>query len=161
MKGKPEVLEVLAEMLKEELGAINQYFLHAEMCENWGYKRLSGYIKKQAVGEMKHAEILIERLLFLEGMPNMGDLPKLNIGKDVRQQIENDLAVEKNAVAEYNKAVATCRRVSDNASADLLQTLLEDEEEHVDFLETQLSLIDSVGLQNYLAQQMGEEEEEK
>ena len=161
MKGKPEVLEVLAEMLKEELGAINQYFLHAEMCENWGYERLSGYIKKQSIGEMKHAEILIERLLFLEGIPNMGDLPKLNIGKDVRQQIENDLAVEKNAVAEYNKAVATCRRVSDNASADLLQTLLEDEEEHVDFLETQLSLIDSVGLQNYLAQQMGEEEEEK
>ena len=161
MKGKPEVLEVLAEMLKEELGAVNQYFLHAEMCENWGYDRLSGYIKKQSIGEMKHAEILIERILFLEGMPNMGDLPKLNIGKDVRQQIENDLAVEKNAVAEYNKAVATCRRVSDNASADLLQTLLEDEEEHVDFLETQLSLIDSVGLQNYLAQQMGEEEEEK
>lgn len=158
MKGKPEVLELLAGMLKEELGAVNQYFLHAEMCENWGYTRLSSYVKKQAIGEMKHAEILIERLLFLEGMPNMADLPKLNIGKDVKQQISNDLAVEKNAVAEYNKAVAACRKAADNATADLLETILKDEEEHVDFLETQLSLIDSVGLQNYLAQQMGEEE---
>ena len=159
MKGKPEVLDVLAEMLKEELGAINQYFLHSEMCENWGYARLSEFIKKQAIGEMKHAEILIERILFLEGMPAMGDLPRLNIGKDVKQQLENDLAVEKNAVAEYNKAVATARKAGDNASADLLETLLKDEEEHVDFLETQLSLIHDLGLENYLMQQMGEEEE--
>ena len=159
MKGKPEVLDVLAEMLKEELGAINQYFLHSEMCENWGYTRLSEFIKKQAIGEMKHAEILIERILFLEGMPNMGDLPRLNIGKDVKQQLENDLAVEKNAVAEYNKAVATARKAGDNTSADLLETLLKDEEEHVDFLETQLSLIHDLGLENYLMQQMGEEEE--
>ncbi len=161
MKGKPEVLDVLAEMLKEELGAVNQYFLHSEMCENWGYTRLSESIKKQAIGEMKHAEILIERILFLEGMPNMGDLPRLSIGKDVKQQLENDLAVEKNAVAEYNKAVATARKAGDNASADLLETLLKDEEEHVDFLETQLSLIHDLGLENYLMQQMGEEEEEE
>src|SRR5579863_2902846 len=124
MKGKPEVIEVLADMLKEELGAINQYFLHSEMCENWGYKRLSSFIKKQAIGEMKHAEILIERILFLEGMPNMGDMQRLNIGNDVKQQITNDLAVERNPVAEYNKAVATARKAADNASADLLETIL-------------------------------------
>ena len=161
MKGKPEILEVLAEMLKEELGAINQYFLHGEMCENWGYRRLSESIKKQAVGEMKHAEVLIERMLFLEGLPNMGDLPKLNVGRDVKQQLENDLALEKNAVAEYNNAVSTARKAGDNASADLLETILKDEEDHVDFLETQLSLIRDIGLENYLMQQMGEEGEKQ
>ena len=159
MKGKPEVMAVLGEMLKEELGAISQYFLHSEMCDNWGYTRLSEFIKKQAIGEMKHAEILIERILFLEGLPNMGDLPRLNIGKDVKQQLQNDLDLEKSAVAEYNKAVATSRKVGDNASADLLETILKDEEEHVDFLETQLSLIRDIGLENYLTQQMGEKEE--
>jgi bacterioferritin len=158
MKGKPEVMEVLGEMLKEELGAINQYFLHSEMCDNWGYTRLSEFIKKQAIGEMKHAEQLIERILFLEGLPNMGDLPRLNIGKDVKQQLQNDLDLEKSAVATYNQAVATSRKVGDNASADLLEAILKDEEEHVDFLETQLSLIRDIGLENYLMQQMGEEE---
>ncbi|HEV2493609.1 MAG TPA: bacterioferritin [Terriglobia bacterium] len=158
MKGKPEVIEVMAEMLKEELGAVSQYFLHAEMCENWGYTRLGEFIKKQAIGEMKHAEILIERMLFLEGMPNMAELPKLNIGKDVKQQLENDLALEKNAVAAYNKAVATARKAGDNASADFFETILKDEEEHVDFLETQLGLIRDLGLPNYLMQQMGADE---
>ncbi len=160
MKGKAEVVDVLEEMLKEELGAISQYFLHSEMCENWGYHRLSGFIKKQAIGEMKHAEILIERILFLEGMPNMAELPKLSIGKDVKQQLENDLALEKSAVASYNQAVATSRKAGDNGSADLLEEILKDEEEHVDFLESQLSLIADVGLQNYLVEQMGENEEE-
>jgi bacterioferritin len=159
MKGKPEALAVLSKMLREELGAISQYFLHAEMCENWGYSRLSELIKKQSIGEMKHAEILIERILFLEGIPNMADLPKLNIGKDVRQQLQNDLDVEKSAVAEYNQAVATCIKAGDNSSADLMKELLKDEEEHVDFLETQLSLIKDLGLENYLVEQMGEEEE--
>lgn len=159
MKGKPAVLEALSRMLKEELGAISQYFLHAEMCENWGYERLSELIKKQSIGEMKHAEILIERILFLEGVPNMGDLPKLNIGKDVRQQIQNDLDLELSAVTEYNEAVAACQRAGDNATADLLKEILKDEEEHVDFLETQLGLIKDLGLENYLVEQMGEEEE--
>ena len=159
MKGKPAVLEVLSQMLKEELGAISQYFLHAEMCENWGYERLSDLIKKQSIGEMKHAEILIERILFLEGLPNMGDLPKLNIGKTVKEQLQNDLALEVSAVAEYNQAVATCQKAGDNATADLLKELLKDEEEHVDFLETQLGLIKDLGLENYLIEQMGEEKE--
>jgi bacterioferritin len=159
MKGKPAVLDALSRMLKEELGAISQYFLHAEMCENWGYKRLSDLIKKQSIGEMKHAETLIERILFLEGLPNMGDLPKLNVGKDVKQQIQNDLDLELNAVAEYNEAVAVCQKAGDNATADLLKEILKDEEEHVDFLETQLGLIKDLGLENYLVEQMGEEEE--
>lgn len=159
MKGKPAVLEVLSQMLKEELGAISQYFLHAEMCENWGYERLSDLIKKQSIGEMKHAEILIERILFLEGLPNMGDLPKLNIGKTVKEQLQNDLAIEISAVAEYNQAVATCQKAGDNSTADLLKELLKDEEEHVDFLETQLGLIKDLGVENYLIEQMGEEKE--
>jgi bacterioferritin len=160
MKGKPAVLDVLSQALKEELGAISQYFLHSEMCENWGYERLSELIKKQSIGEMKHAEILIERILFLEGLPNMADLPKLNVGKDVKQQIENDLALEVSAVADYNQAVAACQKAGDNATADLLKEILKDEEEHVDFLETQLGLIKDLGLQNYLIEQMGDEEEE-
>jgi bacterioferritin len=156
MKGKSEVLEVLAQMLKEELGAISEYFVHSEMCENWGYHRLSEHTKKESINEMKHAEKLIERILFLEGTPNLNDLPKLNVGKDVKQQFQNDLDLEKNAVAEYNAAIATCRKAGDHASADMLQAILADEEGHVDFLETQLALIDQIGLQNYLAQQLGE-----
>ena len=154
MKGKPEVIELLSKMLKEELGALNQYMLHAEMQNNWGYKRLYKETKQQAIGEMKHAEDLIERILFLEGMPNLADLPKLNIGKDVKQQLTNDLALEKGAVAEYNAAVAAARKAGDNVSADLLDKLLHDEEGHVDHLETQLGLIAQLGLENYLAQQL-------
>lgn len=157
MKGKPEAIQALSEMLKEELGAISQYFLHAEMTENWGYKRLSELIKKQAIGEMKHAEKLIERIVFLDGMPNMADLPKLNIGKNVKQQIENDLALENSAVVAYNKVVAQCEEAGDYVSADLLKELLHDEEEHVDFLETQLGIIKDIGLENYLLGQTGEE----
>lgn len=154
MKGKPEVIEVLAKMLKEELGAISEYFIHAEMCENWGYDKLSEHTKKESINEMKHAEKLIERILFLEGTPNLNDMPKLNVGKDVKSQFQNDLELEKGAVAEYNAAIALCRKAGDHASADLLQAILADEEEHVDFLEEQLGLIDSIGIQNYLAQQV-------
>ncbi|MGA2631099.1 MAG: bacterioferritin [Terriglobia bacterium] len=154
MKGKPEVIEILSKMLREELGALNQYMMHAEMQSNWGYKKLHAETKKQSIGEMKHAEKLMERILFLEGTPNLADLPKLNIGKDVKQQLANDLALEKSAVAEYNAAVAGARKAGDNGSADLLDELLHDEEEHVDYFETQLSLIEQLGLENYLAQQM-------
>ena len=153
MKGKTEVLEVLAEMLKEELGAISQYFVHSEMCENWGYERLSDLIKKQAIGEMKHAEVLIERILFLEGMPNMADLPKLSIGKEVKQQLQNDLDLELSAVAAYNHAIATCRKAGDGGTEELLKVILKDEEDHVDFLETQLGIIKDVGIENYLLEQ--------
>jgi bacterioferritin len=154
MKGKTEVIEVLAQMLKEELGAISEYFIHAEMCESWGYKKLADHTKKESINEMKHAEKLIERILFLEGTPNLNDMPKLNVGRDVKSQFQNDLALEKNAVAEYNTAIATCRKAGDNASAELLKVILTDEEGHVDFLEEQISLIESIGVQNYLAQQV-------
>ena len=154
MKGKPEVLKVLQEMLKEELGAISQYFLHGEMCQNWGYKKLYEHTKKESINEMQHAEELTERILFLEGHPNLGELPKLNIGKDVKEQFENDLALEKDAVEAYNEAIALCRKAGDQASADLLQEILADEEEHVDFLEEQLGLIKEIGIQNYLAQKV-------
>jgi bacterioferritin len=157
MKGKPEVLKVLQEMLEEELGAINQYFLHNEMCEHWGYEWLSERIKKVSIAEMKHAEELIERMLFLEGSPNLSELPKLNIGKDVKQQLENDLVLEHGAVAGYNEAIATCRKAGDNGTADFLKEILKQEEDHVDFFEEQLGLIEQIGLQNYLAQQLEEE----
>jgi len=110
MKAKPEVLDVLSTMLAEELLALNQYMLHAEMQENWGYLRLSKEIRKLSIVEMKHAEALIERILFLEGTPNLSDFPKLNIGKNVKQQLQNDLALEKSAVGAYNKALAACAR---------------------------------------------------
>ena len=155
MKGKPEVLKVLQEMLEEELGAINQYFLHGEMCENWGYERLSKHIKKISINEMGHAERIIERTLFLEGTPNLSELPKLNIGKDVKQVLENDLALELGAVHDYNKSVAACREAGDNGTADFLKEILTEEEGHVDFFEEQLGLIEQLGLQNYLAQQLG------
>lgn len=156
MKGKPEVLKALQDMLGEELGALNQYFLHGEMCENWGYELLSKRVKKLSINEMKHAEELIERMLFLEGAPNLSELPKLNIGKDVKQQLENDLALEHGAVTDYNEAIATCRKAGDNGTADFLKGILADEEGHVDFFEEQLGLIEQLGVQNYLAQQLGE-----
>ena len=153
MKGKPDVLEILAKMLREELGAISEYMVHAEMCENWGYPRLAKHVKQQSVEEMKHAEALIERILYLEGTPDLSDLPKLNIGKDVKQQLQNDLALEENAVAEYNDAVAAAQKAGDQGSAELLKKLLLDEEGHVDFLETQLGIIKDIGLENYLSEQ--------
>ena len=158
MKGKPEVLKALQDMLGEELGALNQYFLHSEMCENWGYEVLSKRVKKLSINEMKHAEELIERMLFLEGTPNVSELPKLNIGKDVKQQLENDLALELGAVTDYNEAIAACRKAADNGTADFLKGILADEEGHVDFFEEQLGLIEQLGMQNYLAQQLKEEE---
>jgi len=154
MKGKANVIEVLQKSLGEELQAISQYFLHSEMQSNWGYKRLHAEIKKQAIGEMKHAEALIERIIFLEGIPNLNEFPKLRIGKTVEQQLQNDLELEKNAVEEYNKYVALARKEGDNGSADLLEVLLKDEEGHVDFLETQLGMIKQLGLETYLSQQM-------
>jgi len=157
MKGKPEVLKALQEMLEEELGAINQYFLHNEMCENWGYAKLSEHVKKVSIAEMKHAEELIERILFLEGSPNLSELPKLNIGKDVKQQLENDLLLEHGAVTGYNKAIAACREAGDNGTADFLKEILKQEEDHVDFFEEQLGLIEQIGMQNYLGQQLEEE----
>ena len=158
MKGNPKVLQHLNEALKAELTAINQYFLHASMCQNWGYLRMAKKQREESIGEMKHAEQVMERILFLEGMPRMEEMGKLTIGKDVPQQIKNDLALERSAVLAYNKAIETSRKAGDNATADFLQDILKDEEMHVDLLEKQLSLIDQLGLTQYLAQQIGEPE---
>jgi len=159
MKGNPKVLAELNKALREELTAINQYFLHAEMCENWGYHKLSEFIKKQSIGEMKHAEVLIERILFLDGSPSMMPL-ELTVGGTVKGMIESDLALELGAVKQYNDAVAIATKEGDNGSRDLFVKLLKDEEEHVDFLEAQMHQIKEVGYERYLSMQMGEDEDE-
>jgi len=159
MKGDAKVIAILNEVLKAELTAINQYFLHAEMCENWGYEKLSDYIKKQSIDEMKHAEVLMERILFLDATPNMQPL-ELNVGQNVRQMIENDLALEISAVKAYNAAVLIATQEKDNGSRDLLVHLLKDEEGHVDWLEAQLHQIKEMGYERYLSTQTGEDEDE-
>jgi len=160
MKGNPKVISELNKALREELTAINQYFLHAEMCENWGYRRLSEYIKKQSIGEMKHAEVLMERILFLDGTPSMQPLV-LKVGSSVKDMIQSDLALEVAAVEQYNDAVHVATAEGDNGSRDLLVQLLKDEESHVDWLEAQIHLIKEVGYERYLAQQMGDPKEEE
>jgi bacterioferritin len=157
MKGNPKVIAELNAALKEELTAINQYFLHAEMCENWKYDKLGDFIKKQSIDEMKHAEMLIERILFLDATPTMSDAMQLNVGKNVREQIEADLKLEIGAVAMYNNAVKIARDEGDNASRDLFERLLKDEEEHVDWLEAQVHQIKELGYERYLSQQIREE----
>ena len=156
MKCKPEVLEVLAGALTEELGALVQYILHAEMCDNWGYKSLAGTTKKRAIEEMKHAEKLIERILFLGGAPDLQALPKIEAGKDVPNQFTIDLKGEQTAIVSYNQGIAACASAGDRGTADLLLANLQDEERHADYLETQLGLIKELGLANYLAQKLEE-----
>ena len=158
MKGDPKVIAMLNEVLKAELTAINQYFLHAEMCENWGYDRLAEHTRKESIEEMRHAEKLMERILYLEGTPNMSDYFKIVIGKDVPAQFKNDLQLEYDAVKRLNDFVEKARLAGDNGSRDLFQHILEDEEEHIDWLEAQLGMIDEIGIQNYLAQQIYEDE---
>lgn len=156
MKGTPEVLKVLQGALTEELGAAHEYILHAEMCENWGYKELAGLTRKRAIEEMRHAEQLIERILYLEGMPDVQTMPKITAGADVEKQLSAALESEQVAISTYNRGIATCRKNADDGSADLLRSNLADEERHADFLETQLGLIKELGLANYLAQKMKE-----
>lgn len=154
MRGDDAVIAQLNMALQAELTAICQYMIHSEMCHNWGYHRLGGYIKKQAIDEMKHAEGLIERILFLEGTPHLDVLPTPKIGASVAAQIDNDLEGELAAVGMYNNAVKICAGAGDNGSRDLFEKMVKDEEEHADFLEAQAGLIKDMGLGNYLAQQM-------
>jgi bacterioferritin len=154
MQGNPKVLAHLQQALKEELTAINQYFLHAEMCENWGYKKLGGFIKKQSIDEMKHAEEIIERILFLDGTPSLTEPLQLNVGQNVKSQLESDHKLEVNAVGMYNEAVKVAREEADNASRELFERLLKDEERHVDWLEAQLHQIKEVGYERYLSRQI-------
>jgi bacterioferritin len=160
MKGSAKVIEELNKALREELTAINQYFLHAEMCENWGYERLSEYIKMQSIGEMKHAEALMERILFLDGSPTMKPL-ELTVGKNVQEMLQSDLDLEIGAVKEYNAAIQVAVAEKDNGSRDLFVQLLKDEESHVDWLEAQIHQIKELGYERYLTMQMGDNEEEE
>ena len=154
MKGDRKIIEILNDVLTAELTAINQYFVHGEMCENWGYLRLQNEVRKHSIGEMKHAEEVIERILFLEGIPNMQRLGKINIGENVPEQFKVDLALEMDAVKRLNEGIEQCRALDDNNSRHLLEEILEDEEEHIDWIEAQIALIEQVGAQNYLAQQI-------
>ena len=158
MKGDPKIIEILNDVLTAELTAINQYFVHGEMCENWGFERLHKVIRKHSIGEMKHAEEVIHRVLFLEGVPNVQRLGKINIGETVEEILKSDYQLELDALPRLNEGIELCRTVGDNNTRHLLEEILEDEEEHVDWIEAQLSLIQQVGIQNYLAQQIKEEE---
>ena len=157
MRGKSKVIAHLNEALKAELTAINQYFLHAEMCENWGYQKLAKHTRKESIEEMQHAEKLMERILLLDGSPNITDYFKINIGQNVKAQLQNDLQVELEAIKRLNNGVETCVNAGDNGSRDLLESILTDEEEHIDWLEGQLHAIGEMGIENYLAQQLHEE----
>jgi bacterioferritin len=151
MKGDAAVIKVLGEVLTAELTAINQYFVHSEMCENWKYAALAGRIKREAIDEMKHAEKLIERILYLDAVPNVQRYFPIKIGKDVKGMMESDVRVEYDAVERLNKGIAVCEAKGDAGSRELLTGILKDEEEHVDWLEAQLEQIRQMGIENYLA----------
>jgi len=154
MKGNDKIIEHLNLRLAEELTAINQYMVHSEMCENWGYERLHKVIEKRAIDEMKHAEKLIARILFLEGRPVVSDLNKLHIGAEVPKMHEHDWSAEEVAVKGYNESIRLAAEVGDNGTRDLLQDILKEEEEHIDWVEAQLDQIKQMGPQNYLVEQI-------
>jgi bacterioferritin len=157
MKGEAKVIELLNTVLTSELTAINQYFIHARMCENWGYERLWKRIRAESIDEMKHADQLIERILYLEGVPNLQKLGKVNVGETVPEQFKLDLELEYAAIKMLNEGIETCTGAGDNGSRDLLERILKAEEEHTNWLETQVELIKSLGEKHYLAHQMRED----
>jgi bacterioferritin len=158
MKGDAKVIQILNSVLKNELTAINQYFLHSRMLRNWGISKLAHHEYMESIDEMKHADKLIERILFLEGLPNLQDLDKLRIGENVEEALRADLDLEMKAHPFYRDAITHCETARDYITRELFEDILESEEEHIDFLETQLDLIKSVGRENYLQSQMGEGE---
>ena len=156
MQGDERVIEVLNEVLTAELTAINQYFIHAKMCADWGYDRLAKKIREESIDEMKHADELIERILFLKGVPNVQRYGRINVGETVKEQFEVDLKLEYDAIARLKDGIPLCREEKDEVSRDMLEHILTSEEEHTDWLETQLGLMEQVGEQNYLAEQIHE-----
>jgi bacterioferritin len=154
MQGDPRIIDVLNRALTIELTAINQYFCQAKMCKNWGYTALAKKHYEESLGEMKHAEMIIDRILFLEGVPEIARYDIIRVGTDVKEQLENDLKLELGGVQHYNAAIDLCLQVKDGGSRELMEKILVESEEHVDWLETQLGLIQDVGLQNYLTEQM-------
>jgi bacterioferritin len=160
MKGDPQVIDVLNRALTVELTAINQYFCQAKMCKNWGFSHLARKHYEESIGEMKHAEKLIDRILFLEGTPEIARYDVIRVGTNIKEQLENDLRLEMGGVNHYNAAIELCTKLKDNGTREVLEPILTESEEHVDWLETQLHLIETVGLQNYLTEQMGKADEE-
>ena len=154
MRGDQQILDLLNEVLTAELTAVNQYFLHAKMCENWGYRRLAAHVRHESIDEMKHAEALTDRILFLEGVPNFQRLFPLHIGEDVPEQFQSDLDLEYTAIARLNAGIARAVELGDNGTRELLAGILVEEEHHADWLETQLETIRQIGLPHYLAQQL-------
>jgi len=157
MKGDAKIIEALNKALTTELTAINQYFVQGKMLKNWGYLSLAKKMHEESIGEMKHADRIIERILFLEGIPNIARYDVIRVGKDVREQLQNDLKLEMSGVKGYNEAIELCIKVKDSGTRELLEEILVSSEDHVDWLETQIGLIESIGLQNYLAEKLGEE----
>jgi bacterioferritin len=152
MKGDPQVIDALNEVLTGELTSINQYFLHGRMCENWGYQQLWERLRKESIDEMKHADELIERVLYLEGFPNVQRLGKINVGESVPEQLRSDQTLEADAIQRLNRSIELCRARGDHGSRELLESILVSEEEHLNWIEAQLSLIAQVGEANYLSQ---------
>ena len=154
MKGSVDVIKVLNEVLRKELTGINQYFIHSKMCKNWGYEVLAGVHWKESIDEMKHADLLTERILFLEGVPNITAYDKILVGSTVKQQLENDLGLEQAALTVLRPGIKTCLDAQDDATRELFEHIVVDEEHHIDWIESQVHQIHEVGLQNYLAQQI-------
>ena len=154
MKGNSEIIEILGEILSAELTAVNQYFIHAKMNQNWGYLKLASYMKKESIDEMKHADSLIERILYLDGVPDLQRYMKIKVGENIEQILKNDLEVEYAAVERLNRGIEICTRNKDNGSRDLLEKILISEEDHIDWIEAQMNIIKDIGVANYLAQQL-------
>ena len=156
MKGDTDIITVLNDVLCAELTAVNQYFIHAKMCADWGYQELAAYSRAESIDEMRHAEIMIDRILFLEGVPNMQKYMKVNVGENVPEQFKFDAELEYGAVERLNKGIALCVERGDNTTRQILDEILKEEEHHIDWLESQIHLIETIGVENYLAQKLGE-----